>query len=202
MPARTPIAVALVVVGLMLIAGRLTAQSQPSSASASEPASASPGDALVLAEFDRRVEAHMALHRKAVEQGPAMPKEASLEEIDRSQRALLARLSAARAGARRGDVFTPPMEALVRRLLAEVFAGPEGTQLLRSIMDENPEGVTIAVNGRYPDDVPMATMPPDVLAALPKLPDGLEYRFVGAAFTIVDVPAHLIVDFIPDTLPR
>jgi hypothetical protein len=189
---RTAVAGALVLsLGVLLFGGRGRAQE-----------AAGPADAPVLVAFEQRVQAYMKLHREAEQQGPTLPKEASLEEIDRSQRALLQRVSSARAGARQGDVFTPPMEALVRRLLARVFGGPDGQQLLKSIMDENPEGITLTVNGRYPDDVPMATMPPDVLATLPKLPEGLEYRFVGEAFAIVDVPAHLIVDFIPNALPR
>ena len=66
-------------------------------------------------------------------------------------------------------------------------------------MDENPMGVKIAVNDRYPDTIPLATMPPDILAALPKLPADLEYRFVGNRLIILDNKAHLIVDFVPDT---
>jgi hypothetical protein len=58
------------------------------------------------------------------------------------------------------------------------------------------------VNGRYPDGVPLTTMPPQVLAALPKLPPELEYRFIGERLVLLDGPAHLIVDFIQDALPR
>ena len=38
--------------------------------------------------------------------------------------------------------------------------------------------VKLTVNGRYPDDSPLSTMPPQVLQTLPKLPEELEYRFV------------------------
>jgi hypothetical protein len=69
-------------------------------------------------------------------------------------------------------------------------------------MDENPGPIRLRVNGRYPDTVPLTTMPPKVLAALPKLPSSLEYRFIGERLILLDVPAHLVVDFIEDALPR
>jgi hypothetical protein len=65
-------------------------------------------------------------------------------------------------------------------------------------MDENPVGTAIQVNGRYPDTVPLSTMPPDVLAALPPLPEDMEYRFVGNRLILLDTKAHIIVDFVAD----
>ena len=55
------------------------------------------------------------------------------------------------------------MTAFAKGLLNRVFAGPEGKQLLSSIMDENPVDIQLKVNQRYPDAVPFATMPPEVL---------------------------------------
>jgi len=60
----------------------------------------------------------------------------------------------------------------------------------------------VSANGRYPDTVPLATMPPQVLAALPTLPDELEFRFIADRLILLDVPAHLVVDYIEDALPR
>jgi hypothetical protein len=69
-------------------------------------------------------------------------------------------------------------------------------------MDENPVGqVAVSVNQRYPDDVPISTMPPDVLQKLPKMPEDLEYRFVGRHLVILDTHAHLIVDFVTNAIP-
>ena len=163
-----------------------------------EPAS----EAEILVDFEKRVQAYMKLHREMAQQVPKVSAKASMEEIDRSQRLLLQRLAAARADVGRGALFTPHMEALVRRVLVQLFEKADGRQLRDSIMDENPTGLTLRVNDRYPDTVPMATMPPALLAALPPLPEELEYRFVGEDLVIVDVPAHLIVDFIPGALPK
>jgi hypothetical protein len=77
-----------------------------------------------------------------------------------------------------------------------VLGGPEGPQIKASLMDENPMQVELSVNGRYPDTIPMSTMPPDLLAALPPLGKDLEYRFVGNRLVLLDLQSHLIIDFV------
>jgi hypothetical protein len=41
-------------------------------------------------------------------------------------------------------------------------------------------------------------MPPTLLAVLPELPKGLEYRLIGKTLILYDADASLIVDFIPN----
>jgi hypothetical protein len=62
--------------------------------------------------------------------------------------------------------------------------------------------VKIAVNQPYPDQIPLSTMPPQVLQWLPKLPEELEYRFVADRLILMDVHAHIIVDYIEGALPK
>jgi hypothetical protein len=86
-----------------------------------------------------------------------------------------------------------------------VFGGPDGKQLKASIMDENPvtpAAIKLTVNSRYPDTVPLTTVPPQVLQTMPKLTEDLEYRFIGDALILLDVHAHVIADFIEDVLPK
>jgi hypothetical protein len=116
--------------------------------------------------------------------------------------ALLRSIQQQRPRTKPGEIFTKEIRAYFRRQLEGVFAGPEGRKLKAAIMDENPGPIRLQINGRYPDSVPLATMPPQVLAALPKLPDELEYRFIAERLILLDVPAHLIVDLIEDALPR
>ena len=74
-----------------------------------------------------------------------------------------------------------------------------------SIMDENPvEPATIklTVNARYPDVVPLTSVPPQVLQTLPKLTEDLEYRFVGDWLILLDTHAHVVADYIDDALPK
>jgi hypothetical protein len=72
-------------------------------------------------------------------------------------------------------------------------------------MDENPVNpvaLKLTVNGRYPDTVPLTSIPPQVLQTLPKLSEDLEYRFIGDWLILLDVHAHLIADYIDDALPK
>lgn len=159
-------------------------------------------DAVAVAEFSKRVEAYVALHKKLESSIPSLPKEATPQQIDQHQRALARRIGEARANAKRGDLFTPEMERIARKLLREIFRGPGGDQMKREIFEEySQRDITPTVNGRYPDEVPLSTVPPGVLAGLPKLPEELQYRFVGRHLILLDPHAHIIVDYIDRAIP-
>lgn len=159
-------------------------------------------DAAALDDFQKRIQAYVEIHQKAEAGLPALPRESTPQQIDQHQRRLGDLIREARASARRGDVFTPASQAVIRRVLQRVFSGEAGAALRAGIMDENPVGLKLTVNQRYPDEVPLSTMPPELLEELPKLPEELEYRFVGDRLIVMDVHAHLIVDFMPQALPR
>jgi len=156
-----------------------------------------------MKDFEKRLGDYVALHKRIEDGLPAMPKEATPNQIDERQRDLLQRIAAARADAKQGDLFTPAMEKLVRDRFQQVFKNDsQGAAIKDSVMDENPVGMPIKVNQRYPDEVPLSTMPPDVLEFLPKMPEELEFRFVGQNLIIVDTHAHLIADFISNAIPK
>jgi hypothetical protein len=155
-----------------------------------------------LAEFRRRVGEFAALRRKLEGTLPKLPKDATPEQIDRNQRAFTTLVASSRPMARQGDVLTPAAQTYIRDLLKRLFATANKRELRETIQDENPGPVKLTVNGRYPDQVPLATMPPEVLEALPALPEGLEYRFVGDALILLDQPAHVVIDFVPAALPK
>ena len=158
-------------------------------------------EAALAAEFTKRVAEYVALHKKIEDSLPRLSKDATPQEIDNYQRELGRRIAKARPTAKPADIFTKEIRAYFRRQIAGPFAGPEGRKLKASIMDENPGPIRLAVNGRYPDTVPLATMPPQVLAELPRLPEELEYRFIASRLILLDVHAHIIVDYIDDALP-
>ena len=154
-------------------------------------------DAVTLEAFKKRVDEYVALHRKLEATIPALPKQASPQQVDAHQRALAKLIQGARESAKPGDIFEPAMQQLVRRLLAPVFTGKSGAQIKSEITDNEYKGsVKLVVNGRYPDDVPVSTMPPQVLTSLPKLPEDLEYRFVLTNLILFDPHAHIIPDFV------
>jgi hypothetical protein len=162
----------------------------------------SEADAAALASMNSRLKEYVELHNRLERELPKLPDNATPTQIDTNQRLLEEKVRAARAAAKQGDLFTPEATPVIKRLLAAVFGGPDGKQLKDSIMDENPVAVTVKVNGRYPDNVPVSTVPPQVLQTLPKLSDDMEYRFIGDRIVLVDVHAHVIADFIDDALPK
>lgn len=197
---RRGITIALIAGSLALLSPLVTGCGSRESQQGITPAN--DDDKKTLEDFEARVKQYADLHREQESTLPALPKEASPEQIDQNQRALGALIQKARAAAKQGDIFTPAMQALVRRSMDKVFAGQAGAERKGSVMDENPVGLKIDVNERYPDTVPLSTMPPDVLAFLPKMPEELEYRFVGNNLVILDVHAHLVADFVPDVINR
>lgn len=155
----------------------------------------------VVAEYQRRIADYIALQDQLEGTLDELPDEATPQQIDAQQRALAALIAKARADAKPGLVFSPNMQEFVRGVVRRVLDGPDGKELRASISDENPTGTPVQVNGRYPDSVPMSTMPPDILAALPRLPEELQYRFVGRRLILLDTKAHIIVDYVDNALP-
>lgn len=159
-------------------------------------------DAKALAAFLDRVNQYVAVHQKHENTLPKLSKESTPEQVDAHQRALAKLLQEARKDAKQGDIFTPESQAVIKRLIAKVFSGPDGPSLKASVMDENPGVPNLKVNARYPDEIPVSTIPPQLLEGLPKLPEEMEYRFVGNNLILMDTHAHLVADFIPNSFPK
>jgi hypothetical protein len=160
-------------------------------------------DGQALADFDARVQAYAALHDE-MEKGAAKLKETPApEEIVAAEQALAARIRAARAGAARGDLFTPAAERRFRQLLNPTMRGVRGQNTRGIIADEGPGegGFPFKVNDSYPKSQPLGTVPANILATLPPLPEHLEYRFVDRHLILRDARANLIVDYIANAIP-
>ena len=189
-------AVAVAVIGL---GGPAPAAQTP--AAQTPAAQAANPDAAVIKDFMDRVNQYAALHQKLEATLPKIPEKATPQQIDQNERALGALIQAARKTAKRGDLFTPGMTVIVKRIMAQVFGGPEGQKLRSSVMDENVKEMPLTVNQRFPDAIPISTMPPAILKALPELPEQMQYRFVASQFVLLDSHSHLVADFIPAVLP-
>jgi hypothetical protein len=116
------------------------------------------------------------------------------------------RIRKARPNARRGDVFTPGVTREFRGCISRAMHDLQETpaDLLAAIREDtsaNRSKHGLAVNGTYKWAAGWA-MPPEILQALPDLPDPLEYRFVNRDLLLVDVDADLIVDILPEAIPR
>lgn len=161
----------------------------------------SENDAKALATMNRRLKEYVELHQKVESGLPKLPDEATPKQIDRHQRLFEQRMREARHTAKAGDIFTAEARPVILRLLAAVFNGADGRALKASIMDENPHEIPHGVNARYPDTVPLSTVPPEVLQAMPKLTEDMEYRFIGDDLILLDTHAHVIADVLEDALP-
>ena len=158
-------------------------------------------EAQALATMNDRLKAYLDIHKDLEKGLPKLSENATPKEIDTNQRMFEQKMRDARKNAKRGEIFTPEAEPVIRRLLANAFSGNEGRELMKSIMDEYPAGVKITVNGRYPDTVPVSTVPPEILQTLPELTEDLEYRFIGRHMILLDTHAHVIADYIENALP-
>lgn len=173
----------------------------PGAARAQEHATAQ--DAPALAEFEARVKKYASL-RHQLNNGAAKQRQTTdSEKIDAASEELAARIRTKRAGAKPGDIFTPAIQERFRKLLAPEMAGQKGKDTRGSIRDEGPTPGTVKleVNAIYPKGQPLGSMPPNVLTALPPLPEGLEYRFVYRNLVLRDEQANLIIDFMPAAIP-
>ena len=180
-------------IALLLSVG-LSAQAHAQKAPAAK-APANP-QALTLSKFGNRVKTYVEQRNKLEDTLKDLPKQTDPASADRHQRALQKLVQTSRSSARQGDVFTTDMQQLVRRLLRPIFSGRSGRQIRDEIHDNEYKGnAPLAVNARYPDEVPLSTVPPQVLQALPKLPGELEYRFIGTNLILFDPHAHIIVDY-------
>jgi len=150
----------------------------------------------IAADFSARIESYLEL-RHRLEQGlPPLTLTDNPAEISEAERALARRIRVARADARQGDIFTREIRADFRRvLLLETDA-----ETLISIMDENPGAFSSRINLTYPNERPRSTMPANLLAALPLLPDDLQYRFLGRHLVLLDTRANIILDRLPCAL--
>ena len=163
----------------------------------------------VLKDFQQRVEHYIKYQRglqKAVgaEQKPV----SDPAEIKAKQEALANTIRATRKNAKPGDIFTPAIAAEFRRLLhPEVkgrHAGEVKEELKEDFGEEGDEGkpkpVPLKVNAKYPEGNPLPTVPANLLAALPTLPEDVEYRIINKNLILRDVDANIIVDFIPNAI--
>jgi len=189
---------AMFTIGAMLAAGSLA----PAMAGQTGQRDAVPSaDQQAVAEFERTVAVYVQLRDKVVASIKTVPRDASPQELEADQALIRSGVTSARAGAKEGDIFRPAIQSYLRRRLVEVFKRPDGPIVRASILEENPIGTPARVNGPYPETIPLTTMPPQLLEALPKLPKDLEFRFVGDRLILFDSHAHLIVDFINRALP-
>jgi hypothetical protein len=161
-----------------------------------------PGDdRATVADFERRVESYLDLRSDVTSAVLPFNVTADIGEVQRTVDKLAIGIRLGRADARRGDIFSPEIAALFRRVI-RASCHDQFAELLAVINEDWETPLPpAAVLGRWPDGIPFPTMPPYLLAALPRLPPELEYRFINRDLVLRDIDANLIIDFVPEAIP-
>ena len=154
-----------------------------------------------LEQFKKQVDAFLKVRKMVTDQLPKLKPTPSAEELATRKTQLSASLAKARSGAAQGDIFIPEVATEFRRLGQIAMDGKNGARVHKSLARSEPVKGTVHVNDLYPEKVPLQSMPPTLLMALPKLPMELEYRLVGRTLVLRDTEANLIVDFLPEAIP-
>jgi hypothetical protein len=170
---------------------------------------AAPGDEQKsVTDFEQRVQRYWDLRNHIDAAIPPIPTDdPTPEEIVSREDALDERIRAARRDAREGDIFTPEIRGTLTAIIRRQLSSADGAAAREMILGEgNPANsesrvpVDLKVNGEYPTDAPISAMPPSVLAVLPQLPEGLEYRFVNRHMFLYDIEAALVVDIMRNAI--
>ena len=108
-------------------------------------------------------------------------------------------IRAARATAKPGDIFDGVSEQF--RQIIQEDAKERSVRDAFAAMQEVPKKTAPQVNADYPETAALATVPPLILNRLQRLPDGVEYRFMGRDLILRDTRANIIVDFLHEAVP-
>ena len=159
-------------------------------------------DSLVLLGFEDHVKEYMKLHNKAKSGIPAAKPTDSAHIMNQRERQLASNIREARTEAKQGDIFSPPIGEVFKRLIASTMNGPDSAKIRASLRHAEPvRKIPLQVNATYPEHLPLQSSPPSVLLNLPELPPELDYRIVGRDLVLRDAGADIIVDLIPDAIP-
>ena len=186
--------------GVVVVAGTLLACGTEATPQKKADASRANTDATVLKDFNDRIEAYDKMRKKLKSEAPPLKETEDPAKIKASQDALALKVREARKDAKAGDIFTPEIRAKFREVMYPELKGAEGRATKAAIQEDVPDNVQFKVNAVYPEKEALPTMPPNLLANLPQLPEDLEYRIIGKHLILRDVHANLIVDYIPNAI--
>jgi hypothetical protein len=153
-------------------------------------------------EFSDRVQKYVQLHKSVEGTVPKLKTTNEPELIVAHQKILARKIKAARAHAKRGDIFTPVAREDFLKAMSSEFQGPQASHAKATMKQGAPlKKVHLHVNEIYPEAIPYTSVPPTMLQKIPKLPEELAYRAVSSDLVLLDVKANLVVDYLPGVIP-
>ena len=156
--------------------------------------------AAALVEFQNRLQKYLQLRAQLADTLKPLSPTASAADLAARQESLAAALRNVRKDARHGDLVSPVVAEQIRKAVDAYFRGKDQSTR-RAVFEEVPENLRPAINRTVPDGAALATVPPLLLNSLPRLPEGLQYRFVGRHIVLVDADTRLIMDYVQNALP-
>ena len=174
----------------------------PQSVSAPQPGSSPPADAAAIKEFDDAIAQYLALRQALRSEVPGPVKDSTAVQLNSASDALAGAIQRSRAKAQVGAIFSEPVAAAIKRRINELVRTGKLAAVLAGIDDDGAASPAPTVHLRLPSATQLATMPPSLLAVVPPLPRELEYRIVGRHLVLRDVDASLLLDYIPNAVPR
>ena len=148
------------------------------------------------AEFSAKMDEYARLRTKLQEGLPALEVTANPLDIQRAERLLAERIRKARAGAGRHDIFTDDSRRAFRQMLRPVTTAAT----CEFLKDDNPGEWGWQVNAEYPKQHPVSSVPPSMLAVLPRLPEDVFYRFLDTDLILHDTRANVMLDRIDNAI--
>lgn len=170
---------------LLLLIGRSVAQSKD--------------DVAAIKDFQERVTKYLDLHKEThVDKKPTdSPNKLAGQKQDAAEK-----IRQTRVAAKQGDIFASQISAYFKRQIVTALQGADGAKVRASLRHAEPlPSIKLAVNEKYPSNLPLQSTPPTLLLAMPRLPEELQYRVVGRTLVLYDVASNLIADFLPDAVP-
>lgn len=163
------------------------------------PAAAQVESSAELADFQSRLDSYIALHRKLEGPLPPIMVTSDMDEVHRLMDALRARLKAARgAKGRQGSVITPRFAVVLRQVVGSTLTLADIVNVSEELAEHTPPRMPrVRVNEPLPQDAPFVMLAPQLLKALPQLPEELRYVALGGALIIWDHHANLVVEIAP-----
>lgn len=179
----------------------ITACTLPFAAAAGQPVSG-PQETAAIEQFDAAIARYMALRQRLLAELPGPTANSTATKLTQASDALAAAIRRSRPNPSVGALFVAPVAPVIKRRIDDTVRREQLGPMLTDIDDEQAKPLKPAIYLSFPSEKQMATMPPSLLAVLPRLPKALEYRIVGEYLILRDVDAAMILDYIPAAVPR
>jgi hypothetical protein len=151
-------------------------------------------------EFQQRLQKYLELRQQLAGKLKPLAPTSNAAELASRQESLAAALRDVRKDAKPGDLIPTRVAGQIRNIVADYFRRKDASTR-RAVFEEVPEGIRPVINKTMPDNAALATVPPVLLNNLPRLPDNLQYRFVGRHIVLLDGDTRLMMDYILNVLP-